>query len=425
MTNFEKAKSSKTFCVLPWIHQYVGPGGDVKPCCMYRMEMSIGNFKTNTLKEIWNNDDTKKLRLDMLNGTTVEGCQKCNVRNELSLNPRDIFNKNFINDRVEKIINSTQTDGTVPVHELHYIDARFNNLCNLKCRTCGPDYSTSWVEEHDKLILMINGVENPNKQQFQYSGPTVSSLLEEIQPHLSTVTSIYFAGGEPLMQADHYQILETLIDINHPGLEDPTKLTINYNTNFTNLKLGKYYAPDMWKKFSNVTVNASLDGSHSRAEYWRKGTRWDKILENRKILQQISPNVKFKINYTASWPNVYNLIDFHKEWVDLKFIDIDDLTISLLDTPRYYSLKSLPTWKKDQISLKYQEYIIWLNENNTAARTVDQAHDLIKFMYSEDHHENFAFSKDFKDFCLNLDKIRNENFWDIFTEHLDLRRYFE
>ena len=43
----ELAKKSKTFCILPWIHQYVGPPGDVKPCCVYEHQQEIGNLKKN------------------------------------------------------------------------------------------------------------------------------------------------------------------------------------------------------------------------------------------------------------------------------------------------------------------------------------------------------------------------------------------
>jgi hypothetical protein len=419
-SNFNKAEASDTFCILPWIHQYVGPAGDVKPCCLYQMNMSIGDYKNQNLKEIWNNEQTRQLRLDMLDGKQVPGCRKCTVRQDLSITPRDQFNNIYINDRTKKIVDSTLSDGTVSNHELHYIDVRFNNLCNLRCRTCGPDYSTSWIDDHDKVNQKIHG--SNKKSTYQFSGPTDESLLKDIIPHLSTVSSIYFAGGEPLMQREHYEILKTLIDINHPGLYDQKKLVIHYNTNFMNLKLGNYYAPDFWKLFPNVTVNASLDGSHQRAEYWRKGTKWKKIIENRMLLKSICPQVKFKINYTASWPNIYNLFDLHREWTDLDLISVDDLNLNFLDNPVYYSLKSLPNWKKDNIRDYMMEYKDWLIERR--AKSINQVSDLLKFMYDENHGDDFAFKNYFKNYCLTLDEIRNENFWEIFPEHSDLKHYF-
>ena len=65
MTPLEKAKASKTFCIYPWVHQYVGPPGDVKPCCVFLQDDQIGDMKQNTLKEIWNNEATRKMRLEM------------------------------------------------------------------------------------------------------------------------------------------------------------------------------------------------------------------------------------------------------------------------------------------------------------------------------------------------------------------------
>jgi len=98
MNPLDKAKSSKTFCILPWVHQYVGPPGDVKPCCLYEQDMQIGDLKQNTLEEIWNNDSTKQMRLDMLNGVELPGCAKCNSRANLTTTHKDQFNKFLFNN---------------------------------------------------------------------------------------------------------------------------------------------------------------------------------------------------------------------------------------------------------------------------------------------------------------------------------------
>ena len=46
----ELAENSKTFCVYPWIHQYIGTLGDVKPCCVYSHSKELGNVKNEDLK---------------------------------------------------------------------------------------------------------------------------------------------------------------------------------------------------------------------------------------------------------------------------------------------------------------------------------------------------------------------------------------
>ncbi len=67
MTLVEKAQASKTFCIYPWIHQYVGPAGEVNPCCIYQPNGTVlGNIKDNSLAEVWNNNETKQMRLDSI-----------------------------------------------------------------------------------------------------------------------------------------------------------------------------------------------------------------------------------------------------------------------------------------------------------------------------------------------------------------------
>ena len=97
----EQAKQSKTFCITPWIHQYVGPAGDVKPCCVFEHTAEIGNLKDNTLSEVWNNEATKDLRLKFLNGETDDRCYRCNLYED-ELSPKEGFNKTFLYNNVYK-----------------------------------------------------------------------------------------------------------------------------------------------------------------------------------------------------------------------------------------------------------------------------------------------------------------------------------
>ena len=59
---------SKTFCMFPWIHLNATPKGDIYPCCSNDYTNPIGNAKDMSLKEAFNTDYMKQLRLDMLAG---------------------------------------------------------------------------------------------------------------------------------------------------------------------------------------------------------------------------------------------------------------------------------------------------------------------------------------------------------------------
>jgi len=253
-------------------------------------------------------------------------------------------------------------------------------------------------------------------------GATDDQLLEEIMPHLSEVDRIYFAGGEPLMQIEHYKVLQELIDLNHTGTTIKP-LVLFYSTNFSSLNLSKYNVLDYWKKFSRVIVNASLDGSYERAEYWRKGTDWAEIVRNREALKKQCPRVMFNINCTMSWVNALNILDFHKEWVELFYINIDAINVNLLDGPVMYSLKSIPSWKKKKIELAFLEHIEWLTERKASERTKKQYKDAINFMNDGTNGDTLVDSSKFVSVTENLDKLRNANFWDLFPEHADMKKY--
>jgi radical SAM protein with 4Fe4S-binding SPASM domain len=417
----ELAKTSKTFCIFPWIQQYVGPPGDVKPCCVYNNSDEIGSLKENTLKEIWNNDKTKQMRLNFLNGIEEPSCDICNRRTELGHAHRNEYNRMFFeqDEEIQQVVANTNADGSLDEHKLYYIDVRYNNLCNLSCRSCAPHYSTSWVLDHRKLY---NLQERRDKDDgFQFPGKTDSQAIEEILPHLATAKMVYFAGGEPLMQKEHYMVLDKLIELGNTDLE------IRYNTNFSVLKLKGYDSVlDYWKKFSNVHVYASLDGNHKKAEYWRNGTVWETVVDNRKKMIEECPHVNFMIAYTLSWPNSFNLVEFHKEWVELGLLKIDHVLVNPLDTPFYYCLKNLPDWKKRQIEEKLQEAIDWLKTVNPTFSVISMYETAIKFMWdtSGQYYDGGDQSlREFDKITTRLDDIRGQSFFDVYPEHMNIKNY--
>lgn len=423
MSTYNKAKSSKTFCVLPWVHQYVGPLGDVKPCCAFQPDDEFGSMKQNTLAEIWNNETTRDARLKMLNGEKVPGCSKCDARAGIVKVFRDDANDRFLEVNKD-IVESTQEDGTVPEHTIKYFDARFNNLCNFRCRTCGPRFSTSW---HDEYVTSKNGIiadNDPNKKAFVFPGKTEDQLLQEIWEHIPNLQHIYFAGGEPLMQVEHYKILEELIRLKHTG-SDEKPLHIFYNTNFSQLKLGKYSALELWKNFSDLLICASIDGSYKKAEYWRKGTKWDVIVKNRQAIKEHCPNVRFRISYTLGWNNAYDVIDLHREWYTAGYIEIAGMGLNLLDTPVQYCLKYIPKWKKDKIRDLFMDQIKWLKRATPFHKEAVQHYlDAINFMYSYETNDDEFIHKDvFLGQTQFYDNLRGEDFWEVYPEHLDMKEF--
>lgn len=413
----QKAKDSSTFCILPWVHQYIGTHGDIKPCCIYAPDSDLGNLKSSTLEEVYNNENTKKLRLDMLNNVVRPECKECNLKeNVLQDTYRSLRNKHYFNTgnsshaEVMSQLKSTQPDGTVPEHKLYFVDSRWNNLCNFKCMTCSPLFSSSLITEYEDLYNI--------KHTYSFAGKTEEDAFEQIVSHIPTIESIYFAGGEPMMQKQHYMLLDACISANKfPG--------ISYNTNLSRLELGSYNVIELWKKFDNVSVMASLDGNHQRAEYWRKGTDWSVILANRYKIKEQVPHVRFVISCTVSWPNVFNILDFHKEWYNLGLVAIDEFRLNPIFGPEMYSLVNLPQWKKDKVVAAIHDHINWISaldcDKNLLQKPLNDFLGLCNFI---NMNSNGLDLNRFHTTIRSFDAYRKSNFFDVFPEHADMEQWF-
>ena len=69
---------SKTFCMYPWIHLHAYPTGETYPCCHAEMKVGpVGSTKQSSLKELWNSDRLRELRLDMLAEKQNSYCTRC------------------------------------------------------------------------------------------------------------------------------------------------------------------------------------------------------------------------------------------------------------------------------------------------------------------------------------------------------------
>jgi MoaA/NifB/PqqE/SkfB family radical SAM enzyme len=397
---------SQTFCMYPWIHLHAHPTGTTYLCCLSEMDKPIGDCKKQTLEQIWNSDPIKSVRLNMVSERPVEACTRCYEQEQAGFfSGRRSANKYFGHyiDRVD----SMQYDGTVDKFAMTYWDIRFSNLCNLSCRSCGHIFSSSWYQDQAKLA----GNEWAGKNQvLNYAGRTKTDMWEQLIPHLDYVEQIYFAGGEPLMMEEHYNILD---ELERRGRFD---VQLIYNTNFTHTRLKERSVFDYWRKFDRVAIGASLDAMGPRAEYIRKGTKWDQVERNREEMMSICPDVDFYISPTLSIMNALHIPDFHKNWVEKGFIRAQDLTINLLQDPEYYRVDMAPAAYKDRIVSRFNEHLEWLRPLDTLQRATIGFESAINFMQSTDnsHLINKFWAKTYK-----LDSIRSEKILEVIPELAD------
>ena len=395
---------SKTFCIYPWIHMHAYPTGEAWPCCHAEMAAGpVGNCRDRSLKEIWNSDRMLELRQDMLNEKSNSYCTRCYEQEQSGFfSGRQSANKHH-GHHINRI-DSTKHDGTVDQFEMTYWDIRFSNLCNLRCRSCGHIFSSQWYQDQVKLA----GPEWAKKNKvLNYAGRTETDIWEQLIPHLDYVEQIYFAGGEPLLMEEHYNILE---ELERRGRFD---VRLIYNTNFTEVKLKDRYVFDYWKKFNQVAVGASLDAMGDRAEYIRKGTNWIQVEENRRKMMEICPEVDFYISPTLSIMNAWHLPDFHRDWVAKGLLKPQDLNVNILQDPAYYRIDIAPMKYKQRLRVKFEEHLEWLRPQDRLGRATVGFESAINFMMGTD---NTNLLPKFKSKTEQLDSIRSESMLKIIPE---------
>jgi organic radical activating enzyme len=307
-----------------------------------------------------------------------------------------------------KDVDLTLDDGTHPEFKIRYWDIRFSNLCNLSCRSCGHIFSSSWHQDQAKLAGGDWADRNP---VLNYAGRTETDIWEQLIPHLDYVEQIYFAGGEPLMMKEHYNILD---ELERCGRFD---VRLIYNTNFTHTKLKDRTVFDYWKKFKSVAVGASLDAMGPRAEYIRKGTDWDQVERNREQMLEICPNVDFYISPTLSIMNALHLPEFHRSWVNKGFIKPQDLNVNILQDPTYLRIDIAPPEYKQQLIERYQEHLEWLRPIDPLQRATVGFESAINFLQATD---NSALVPKFWAKTRELDAIRKENILEVVPEMKEL-----
>ncbi len=409
--DYDKLRESQHFCMMPWIHFHIWPNGKVFPCCVADPSLPMGSTDSEKLSSIWNSERYKQLRLNMLRDTPSKECRRCYELEKSA----DVFTlrKNSIHSfsHLFSEIEQTREDGSLPDLKMAYMDIRFSNLCNFKCRTCGPVFSSSWAEEE------AAGQGDAAKEKIvPLSLLNTPGFWQELEPLLPHVEEVYFAGGEALISPEHYRILKFWIS------QKLTNIRLRYTTNFSHFKFKSDDLLDLWSHFTDVRVAASLDAMGVRGEYLRKGTRWAVIENNRREMQRRCPHIYFEITPTISAYNIWHFPDFHRDWIEKGLIAPNQVRVNFLLDPREMRAQIIPKKGQAIVERKLNEHIRYLAalpfaREEERREIIEKIRSIIHFMSQEDLS---SLIPAFIERNLQLDAIRGETRGDIFPEMREL-----
>lgn len=397
-----------TICILPFIHFYTQADGEVKPCCIADGFENKQSLRTSTISEIFNSDEYKKLRSDMLSGKRNKVCDICYKKEDRGeKSPRQMFNSNTLWEMPE-----IGTDGSVSV-DFQHVDIRFSNLCNFKCRMCNHSFSSNWYEdakkiEHDGWFPFLSG---ENTKVLKAS----KTIVEDIIPHLNKIKSFYFAGGEPLITPEHYKLLKWLyenVKEEENELGKYKALSIHYNTNLSTIKYDEDELIKYWKSFRKVQLAISCDGVYEVGEYQRTGFNHNTFIKNmEEILNHATPissdsppdGFGYSFQYTTTIFNIEHIFDFINFMMDEGYIQTTE-TIDFFYawSPEWSSINNLSEKDKERITKLFERKLKKIKSEKTKV----QLTSILNYMNTE---PNYTLDK-IKNMIEKLDNLNNTDY---------------
>ena len=454
---------SETFCLLPWMHLSTRPNGHMRVCCtanassvgptndkVHGGEVGIlkgadgkpANLNTSDFLSSWNNDYMKNTRLQMLRGEKPPSCLKCYKEEDAGHNSKRMWETAYWEKRVDldTVLAETNEDGSIPP-KIRYIDMRFGTKCNLKCVMCSPHDSSLWVKDHQALYPQIEnenlkqtmewnkkGRENDATYNWHKNNPVFWDQLYEQIPHME---QLYFAGGEPLIIQEHYDLLERVIEMGYAA-----KIELRYNSNGVEWRDDLF---DLWKHFKLVRFHYSVDNINAMNDYIRYPSDWNRNLEVFDILDsQTGNNTEVSIACAVQALNIYYIPDFLKWKLEHGFKKINmwpfgagGINYHFVYHPPHLNVKILPAWFKDEIERKYEDFIPWWEENWEkgipswhkgkvtkddwlgASYGISRLRGMVNFMKSEDWSQRMP---EFQEYITKLDQLRGNDFRKTFPD---------
>lgn len=326
-----------------------------------------------------NSEETHKLRQNFKDGLKPDLCKNCWTKEA----------------RGHKSIRSYFTEYMDP-SKITRIELRESNLCNFSCRMCDGSSSNMIDREIKK---------NPELKKFvkdyTENAPTTKENWDQILELAKGADSIFLTGGEPMLMKRYYDFLDYLLEIGKQNV----KLVI-----YTN---GSVYNPifvEKIKKFSNVTLNFSIDAVGKVAEYQRRGTDWNTVSSN--IFRYVELPIKIKLHSTMtaySILDVSNLADFFIELTQTK-ANLLPFTVHFVGEPKALHYVNLNLDLRLKAITEIDAAIKKLKDNSFFENYIKE----LKLAQTQLITRKDCNYDSFVQMTNMLDKIRNESFEDTF-----------
>jgi radical SAM protein with 4Fe4S-binding SPASM domain len=314
------AEVNKTFCVFPFVQTVVRTNGSLGPCCHIQTSQNIQNID---IDKFWNSEQLQQMRRSMQSGKDkIPDCKQC-YKDELttghSTRTDALKDYKFYSEKhYDQLLNHYNLKETVFPKRL---ELHLGNLCNLKCLTCNPRDSSSFLAEN--LALKIS---DHTQKNYQLSDKSIDRAMTLACDH--NIDMLDLRGGESMLMP---MVKERLLAW---PIDKASHITLRIQTNCTVMNSEWQ---QIFEKFKKIEIMMSIDAWGSDNEYIRFPSNWDEIEKNIAVFTSLK-NAKTYVNCTISNLN-FLLLPKLIAWAKEKNIYIK---WSCLTLPQHFHFTNLP-----------------------------------------------------------------------------------
>jgi len=284
-----------------------------------------------------NTPHKKAQRVLMLQNEKPAECEYCwNMEAENKLSDRHYRSgEPWAAVDFEQIRNSTgEENDVIP----SYVEVNFNNVCNLMCSYCSPQFSSSWQQEVDRSGGYPTA--RVHNDPGHFGGDRRVIPVREHNPYVEAFWAwwpalypelVHFrmTGGEPLLDKNTYKVFD------HVLANPSAKLHLNVTSNFSvdEKSWQKYlgYVKQLCDgRIEHFMQYVSLDGWATQAEYMRHGLDFDLLWD--------------RVNQFLTEVPSYNSLTFIVTMNNLSVTSLQKLLQGILDLRQAHSKTYQRVW---------------------------------------------------------------------------------
>jgi hypothetical protein len=389
------------------------PSGEVFPCCTTPYNDTFAQVESGVtkLEDYYNTERYKEIRREFMAGKRPTSCSDCWRKEDSGVKSERTKHFAKFEKHFPEVMSRTSSEGVFSKPKLKYLDIRESNLCNYKCRMCSTHSSSKWLQEDKELRGEI--LPGYRKGGIDPVTGIMRAGVDYSNYDLSEVEEIHFAGGEPLIMQETYDIIDS-VKAQRP--DDYNLVDINIITNTSKLTWKSNDILESTKDFHYVGFSCSIDGMGLRHDYLRNGgtNDWHRVEQNIQTLvdwkAERPHNRGVRFHSTITWANLYHIWDLYELY---HLTDKVKMTLNFSLDPIGIGVDSLPQ-KELQRAIEFY----------SSKPQSKEISDIITFLKSQVNkkpdHKVWHDLKRLKKYYTILDGWRGQDFCTDFPEWSEL-----